>query len=724
MTQFGKYELTTRLAKGGMGETYLAQLNAVAGVSKRVVIKKMLPSVAADEKLVEAFIQEARISATLSHGNIAQVFDFGSIDGEYFLAMEYVHGQSLQGVMKRAPAKAYPRLPFEVTAYVAIELLKALHYAHTRVGPNGTPLNLIHRDVTPDNILVSYEGDVKLVDFGVAKAELVGRAETEPGLVKGKYRYFSPEQAVADPLDARSDIFAVGIVLHELFAGEPLFTGQMHQVMNAIVRSPVPRLSVRAPDVPEALVDVVDIALSRNKADRFPTALAMQEALSRWLYSRTPDFTGDVLRELMGELFGEELAKAGTPFVAKRRATGVLRALKSQTSAPGRPAVKRNTDHVETSPGRAAVQPLAEQAQPPSSPGGFQPVSTTQPSARAARASLFAAAVLLVIGAAGVVLATSSAGEAGEDECVRIAETALELGVSADDARAALHGCLGERSPTAISQRLLNVIDGCAAQLTAGAVANRAIEAGDFQRAERTLGFRALPCAARQRGATERRLAELMPSGVAEEECLKNGQTALEGGSPATAARVAVTTCLNGRAPSATAKSALEKYELCAAQLTQLADADRAILEDRLEAAHEKLKAEMAFCAKRRHAEVRGRLAMALERRLEDGTKGKVAVTAASMQRPGAVTETLIERARASLREKKFEEAKQLLYHCVRIEPKNAECWKFLGVTLGQSGDGAGGARAYEKFVELAPNHPQANKVRQILDTYRAGGFR
>ncbi|MBL8949803.1 MAG: serine/threonine protein kinase [Myxococcaceae bacterium] len=335
--RFGKYELVSLLAKGGMGETYLAELQALAGVTKRVVIKKMLPALAADPKLVEAFIQEARLSATLSHGNIAQVFDFGEVDGEYFIAMEHVHGRSLQQLVKRAGAAGWERLPTAVSVFVVIELLKALHHAHTRVGPDGAPLNLVHRDITPDNVLISYEGAVKLVDFGVAKAALRGRAETEPGLVKGKYRYLSPEQATGRPLDARSDLFTVGIVLHELLSGAQLFATGTLAAMSEIVHGEVPPLP---PHVPEALAAIVTKALSTDREARHESALELQAALSRWLFTESPELSGEVVRELMGELFEAELAAEGIVFRRKKKATQLLTALKRPVATQLNTAVR------------------------------------------------------------------------------------------------------------------------------------------------------------------------------------------------------------------------------------------------------------------------------------------------------------------------------------------------------------------------------------------------
>ncbi len=692
--RFGKYELTTRIAKGGMGETYLAELNAVAGVTKRVVIKKMLPQLSADEQLVEAFINEARISATLSHGNIAQVFDFGSIEGEYFLAMEYVHGHSLQGVMKRAPAAGYRTLPHAVAAYIGIELLKALHYAHTRTGPNGVPLNLVHRDVTPDNILVSFEGEVKLVDFGVAKAQLKGRTETEPGLVKGKFRYLSPEQALAAPIDARSDIFAVGIVLYELLSGEPLFTGQMHQVMNAIVRQPVPPLLARAPEVPEPLAEVVHTALSRGAADRYPTALAMQEALSRWLFTRTPDFTGDVLRELMGELFAAELAKAGTPFVAKKKATGMLRALKVETATP--PAVSE----VPTTPGRRAVNP----------------VSTTQPSARLPRGTLYAGVALLVVLGAAVLASVlpGSAEPASEEACLKAAEQALELGAHGEVARAIVNGCLGDRAPGGRAQALLSVIDACSEQLGRVLDANRAMDRGDLDEAEEHLAIgQGLPCSARQRQAAGRRLATLRPAGLqTEESCLADGQRDLEAGSPASAVRAAVLTCLGNRTPSPVARGELSRYARCEAELARLAGVERAIAEGRLDEAYAELSLNPMSCATARHA--------ALTAALTEARAKPRAVEPTA--RSSASADALLEEARAHNKSKEYGKARGMLEKCIKLEPKNAECWKLLGVVYTGLGDGAQGAKAYEKFLQLAPEHPQADKVRHILEAYRGNG--
>ncbi len=357
-TRFGKYELVARLAKGGMGETFRAELVAAAGVTKQVVIKKMLPYLVSDAALVEAFVQEARLSASLSHANLAQVFDFGEVDGEYFIAMEYVDGRSLEKVLERARSAGWARLPFQLSAFIVLEVLKGLVYAHGRNGPDGAPLNLVHRDISPDNVLLGFEGEVKLVDFGVAKATMAGRPETEPGLVKGKFRYVSPEQAMAQPLDARSDLFTVGVVLYQLLTGELPYAGQQHTVMQAIVEGQYVRPRVRCGDIPEPLADVVRRAMETRREDRFASARAMMEPLSRWLYGQEPDFSGEVLRELMGNLFDAELLADGRLFVSHPGARAKLLSLppSRRVDAVTQRAPKVPRPEVATTPGTSAVE--------------------------------------------------------------------------------------------------------------------------------------------------------------------------------------------------------------------------------------------------------------------------------------------------------------------------------------------------------------------------------
>src|SRR5262245_27312132 len=215
-SHFGRYELVSRLGSGGMAETYRARLMGDAGVTKPVLIKKVLPEYATDQDFTTMFVSEARISAMLSHGNIAQVYDFGRVDGEYFLAMEFVDGPPLHRLLQRVRREAMSSLPVPIALFIGIEMCRGLHYAHTRKGDSGQPLGIVHRDISPDNVIVSYEGQVKIVDFGIAKARDVRGFHTEPGVVKGKFLFFSPEQARGEDVDARTDVWAAGVVLYEL----------------------------------------------------------------------------------------------------------------------------------------------------------------------------------------------------------------------------------------------------------------------------------------------------------------------------------------------------------------------------------------------------------------------------------------------------------------------------------------------------------------------------
>ena len=311
--EFGKYELLEKLATGGMAEIYRARYHAMPGVTKPLVIKKILPAFAGNPNFVSMFVNEAKIAVGLSHGNIAQVFDFGEIEGEYFLAMEFVHGQPLSKVLKRCRKIGIPVLPVPFAILIAAEMCKGLHYAHTRLDEKKQPLNIIHRDVSPQNVIVSYEGQVKVVDFGIAKARTAGRTETEAGAVKGKYLYFSPEQARGKDLDARTDVFATGIVLYEMVCGRLPFEGKMIQVLSKIVKGEFRPPRELNPDLPEELESLILTSMALDREQRFPTAQAFGEALTSYLYRSAPQFSVSSLHGLMEYLFEEELKGEGVP---------------------------------------------------------------------------------------------------------------------------------------------------------------------------------------------------------------------------------------------------------------------------------------------------------------------------------------------------------------------------------------------------------------------------
>jgi serine/threonine protein kinase len=315
-TPFGKYQLLERIAAGGMAEIYKARYVAVAGVTKSVVVKKILPHYAGNRNFVSMFINEAKIVCTLSHGNIAQVFDFGEIDGEYYLAMEFVHGQTVSRMLRRVRERGF-KLPQPYAAFIVLELAKGLHYAHTKVDDRQRHLHIVHRDVSPQNVIVSYEGQVKIVDFGIAKARTAGFEgdKTQAGAIKGKYVYFSPEQARARDLDGRTDVYACGVVLYEMLCGRLPFEGKMIEVLNRIVRGDFVRPRQLVPDLHPKLEAVIMKAMAIDPEERYLTALELQEALADVLYSIAPRFNQASLAQLVVLLFQDELVEEGRDVV-------------------------------------------------------------------------------------------------------------------------------------------------------------------------------------------------------------------------------------------------------------------------------------------------------------------------------------------------------------------------------------------------------------------------
>jgi serine/threonine-protein kinase len=294
-----------------MAETWRARLVGAAGVTKSVLIKKVLPEYANDDAFVSMFISEARISASLSHGAIAQVFDFGRVDDEYFLAMEFVDGQPLNRIMKRALRSGFACLPLPIATFIALEMCRGLHYAHTRTDSKGAPLGLVHRDISPDNVLISYEGQVKIVDFGIAKARSLRNFKTAPGVVKGKYLFFSPEQARGEEVDARTDVWATGVVLYELLCGQMPVMGPAHAVMMRMARGEFPSPRQVRKELPAELDEIVMRALSVDLGARFESSHAFADALAGFLYSFAPRFSSMNLAHLVRELFRGDLAHEG-----------------------------------------------------------------------------------------------------------------------------------------------------------------------------------------------------------------------------------------------------------------------------------------------------------------------------------------------------------------------------------------------------------------------------
>lgn len=278
--QFGPYHVYECLGTGGMATVHRAGWRGIEGFEKVVALKRLLPHMAEDDALVSSFVREAKLTSLLRHSRIAQTYNLGKVDETYFIAMEYVEGTNLNKILHRANKLGAP-VPLEVVFSILGELCDGLNYAHTRRDNEGEALGLIHRDVSPSNVLVeSKSGHVKLIDFGIAKLQSPEHL-TEAGVIKGKFGYMSPETVLGHPLDARSDVFSLGIVAHELLTLKRLFRGKtqletLTQVRNAEVIPP----STYCPTCPAALEHVVMNALAQDPDDRWPSMAAMRDALA------------------------------------------------------------------------------------------------------------------------------------------------------------------------------------------------------------------------------------------------------------------------------------------------------------------------------------------------------------------------------------------------------------------------------------------------------------
>jgi serine/threonine protein kinase/TolA-binding protein len=303
---FGKYLLVHQLGTGGMAELFLAKQSGLKGFEKLLAIKKILPHLTQDPEFVSMFVNEAKLAALLTHQHIVQIFDLGHVDGAYYIAMEYVMGKDVRSLVGKIRAQG-GRLPVDDALLIVSQVASGLDYAHRKKDLSGRDLNIVHRDVSPQNILVSYEGEVKLVDFGIAKAAGTGQ-ETRTGILKGKLAYMSPEQACGRSIDRRSDVFSLGIVLYELLTGRRLFKGDsdlstLEQVRTAQIEPPR-RFDAT---IPEALEAVVLKALAREPEQRYQTASEFQAALERIMTDRGQGFSSLHLAQYLGTVFVDEM---------------------------------------------------------------------------------------------------------------------------------------------------------------------------------------------------------------------------------------------------------------------------------------------------------------------------------------------------------------------------------------------------------------------------------
>jgi serine/threonine-protein kinase len=278
-----RYHLLEKLESGGMAEVFLGEATSVHGFKKRVAIKRVLPHLASHTNFIGMFLDEARLGARLSHANIVSVFDIGKSDNSFFIVMEFVDGTNLKKIMETLRLKKQ-RFPLKDVIYIAMEACRGLSYAHELVDEDGNPVDLVHRDVSPPNILISRRGEVKVTDFGLAKAR-TQLERTDPGVVKGKFSYLSPEVATGQEVDERADIFAIGVCIWEMLAGRRLFLGETdYDTVEAVSNARVPSLVGDHPEVDEAFEAVVLKALARRPEDRFSTARELGDALASYLF--------------------------------------------------------------------------------------------------------------------------------------------------------------------------------------------------------------------------------------------------------------------------------------------------------------------------------------------------------------------------------------------------------------------------------------------------------
>ncbi len=302
--QLGKYILLDQLAVGGMAELYRAMITSVQGFEKLIAIKKILPHLATEEYLVSSFIDEAKLAALLHHQNIVQIYDFGSLDGTYFIAMEYILGKDCRIISSIAKEKNTP-LGLPNALLIVSRICAGLDYAHKLKDFQGKPLNIIHRDISPQNILITYEGDVKIVDFGIAKAASQN-TRTQMGMIKGKVAYMSPEQAAGKAINHRSDIFSCGIILYELITGKRMFSGDTMHILSNVIEANFAKPDELQKDLPQQLIEVFNRALQKDPEDRYQTCGEMLNDLEKCMQLDMHP-TAQGLSKYMKTLFDEEI---------------------------------------------------------------------------------------------------------------------------------------------------------------------------------------------------------------------------------------------------------------------------------------------------------------------------------------------------------------------------------------------------------------------------------
>lgn len=369
---FGNYMLLELVARGGMAEIYRAQMRTgIDGFEKSVAIKKILPNLAENDDFITMLIDEARISVTMNHANIAQVYDLGRVGESYYIAMEYIPGLDLSTMIKKLGKEGY-LLPLDHAIFITKELCAGLYYAHSKKDERGNPLNIVHRDISPHNVLVSFNGNVKVIDFGVAKAS-VKLGQTRMGVIKGKLLYMAPEQAMAKAIDCRADIFSAGLCLYRMLTGHlPFEADNEFQIYNNVLTAPIIPPRQLNTDIPEDLNRIVMKSLERDVNQRYADAWLMHQDLEQILHRVSPGYTAQRMMQFMNEYFSDMMPQA----LSKAETSAPMKP--SYPSAPSAPSVP-SMQSGNYNPASAGPDTPSRWPQVP------QPVAVASPSGPSAR---------------------------------------------------------------------------------------------------------------------------------------------------------------------------------------------------------------------------------------------------------------------------------------------------------------------------------------------------
>ncbi len=348
-TRFGKYTLLNRIAVGGMAEVFLARQEGLEGFEKTICIKRIRPHLSSQPNFVRMFLNEAKLAAQLNHPNVVQIYDLGRVNDSYFIAMEYISGRDMSRIIPKAEKAGIP-FPMIYALRIASNVCEGLYYAHTKGDAYGNPLNVVHRDITPENILVSFNGTVKIVDFGIAKAN-TQLEQTRAGEIKGKLSYMSPEQCMGGQLDSRSDIFSLGSVVYEWITGYKLFTGENEMaILKSIIDGKIYPPSYFKEDVPEAVERILMKSLEKDREKRYQSAWEMQFDIDTYLASSEFTPSNIHLSNFLKQIFGDEIEREKEQLLRSRVEEDRA---KAEAAAAGKQQVEEEVLELEDIGGRS-----------------------------------------------------------------------------------------------------------------------------------------------------------------------------------------------------------------------------------------------------------------------------------------------------------------------------------------------------------------------------------